>query len=303
MTRKHLLLNEPFILNFMMKQFILLLALWGMGFLGGTMSLTAQESFYDTALPLIDKKDTAALRLLLDKWQTTAPQDADRYAIQANYDLVKYILFVQQHHGKSDTPSDSIFQETRCLEQAVTTHLAEGIARFPNRLDLRYGQIHQQLIMYNYASALEAIKATIAHSATNGNSWLWTNDKARNLSDKDLALDMQDYFSRLWSAQQFDKAEEMALAFLKVYPKSVIFRSNLASIHGARGDYKGALPLVEALHHEVPNDHLIHYNLAYVYKQLGEKKKAVKCLKKLVKCNDEKMVQEAQVLLKELGEK
>ena len=55
----------------------------------------------------------------------------------------------------------------------------EGINKFPNRLDMRFGKIYALGQLENWELFTEEVIRTVKYSKINNNKWTWTNNQPK----------------------------------------------------------------------------------------------------------------------------
>lgn len=266
--------------------------------------------------------DTLKQKEILDRWHASPQADAEYYAAAFNYYVSRAerqmlemgdtprneeSLMILSDSLSSDEPVGYIYETTfydPALMQRAYAAVREGIARYPERLDLRFGMIYMYGQTQDWETFTAEIVQTVNYGARIQNAWTWSlNEKL--VDPKEFMLSsIQDY-----QMQLFDYAGEngpgnmkrIAEAILKHYPDEVVSLSNLGIALLNEFDNKGALKQFEKAHMIDPNDVIVIANLAYTWKELGDKQKAIDYYRLMGQLGDEydKEYAEEQIRLME----
>ena len=292
-----------------MKQFLTLVlaALFGLGAWG-------QQNNYAKFQTLLTQKDTAALRKFIPKWEQSAGQSGDTYAawcnlllMEARKEILQLSADTTAHEGlvlmdstvnKAGTITDLVCYDAEKM-QKLYQKFDEGLAKYPDRLDLWFGKVHVQLLDNHPNGAVETLQKTIDRSVVNHQKWLWTNDKSTPSAPEDFFFStLQSYFRQLYDAQE--DAVNMAFVnhVLRSYPENIYFLNDKAALLTAKGEKNEALKVLLQLHNLAPNDDIVVANIATLSKETGNKKQAIAFYKKLLKSANEEFCNDAK---RELG--
>lgn len=163
----------------------------------------------------------------------------------------------------------------------------EGIAKYPDRLDLWFGKAHVQQLQNDDIAALETLKKVIDRSLVNHQQWLWTNDKPTPSAPKDFFFDsLQGYFSYFYDAQSDSVAQALVEYGLKYYPDNIYLLNDKAVLLTNAKKLDEALDIFLKLHSLAPNDEIVVWNIASLYAEKHDKKQAAIYYKKLLKSKD-----------------
>ena len=269
-----------------------------------------QQSDYAKFQTLLTQKDTAALRKFISKWEQSAGQSSDTYAawcnlllMEARKEILQLSADTTAHEGlvlmdstgnKAGSITDLVCYDAEKM-QKLYQKFDEGLAKYPDRLDLWFGKVHVQLLDNDPNGAVETLQKTIDRSVVNHQKWLWTNDKSTPSEAEDFFLStLQSYFRQLYDAQE--DAVNMAFVnhVLRSYPENIYFLNDKAALLTAKGDKKEALKVLLQLHNLAPNDDIVVANIATLSKETGNKKQAIAFYKKLLKSTNEDIRNEAK---------
>ncbi len=277
-----------------------------------------ESKYYEKYEKLVDAKDTAALAKLIPEWEKAEGSTGDVYAAWFNYYVLCHMvdgvsLTKIQPEGEALALQDStgniaayLGGHTIVFETGMKLGLAkinEGIAKYPDRLDLAFGKVHLLLDQYRYDEALKELHRVLDRSVVNKNQWKWTNDGIPyKPGDGQVWFRscLQDYFTQLYN----QNLDSVALAFaddvIQHYPKSVYFLSNKAAIYSQTGKVKEALDIFVKVHELDPSDDIVTYNIAFLNEKI-DKKKSIKYYRQLLKSKDEGIKADATRALEELS--
>jgi len=261
--------------------------------------------------------DTAGMHTTLADWKHAKPNDPELYTSYFNYFVVKArssVMRLDETHGKNKS------LEIRDSANQVVGHMygessydpiylkkglaviEEGIAKFPNRLDMRFGKIYMLGEAKDFDSFTSEIVRTVEYSKTNNSKWLWTNDKPSKSSGEAFFEEIQTYINQLFDIgdPQAKNIRRVAEAILKIEPNNIVSLSNLGISYIFENNYTKALePLMQAEKH-APSDAIVLVNIAYVYRNLQDYKKAIEYYEKIVKYDQGQAKAFAEGQIKEL---
>ena len=268
--------------------------------------VTYGQSYGERFSALFEKKDTAGQRILLEEWQQNDSNDAELYIGWFNYyiNLSKtggLRLDTRVKEGEEalmlqDSNSDTvafILEETFYQQQLLDEgfrNIEKGISKHPKRLDMRFGHIYMLGENQQYDRFTEEIVNAIHYSDKIKNQWLWSEGKPLEDAENFMLTSLQDYVMTLYNTMDdslMKKIGEIATTVLRYHPKHVESLSNLALVHLVAGEYEKALEPLLSAEKLSPDDWIVLNNIAYAYKNLGEKKKARKYYEKVLKLGDE----------------
>ncbi len=132
------------------------------------------------------------------------------------------------------------------LNQALAK-IDEGIARYPNRLDMRFGKAYILSRNKDWDGYTNEMVKAIQQAKVNNNQWLWEG----NADDKKLLANVRKISNEL----------------LKLYPNNVQSINNIATSYAMGGDYTNGLKYFLQAEKINPQDPVILLNIANVYKK------------------------------------
>lgn len=222
------------------------------------------------------------LEIHLVNWMNETPNDPEVYVGYFNYYLELGREFVTGTYRfppangrylamtKEDDDEivgymyDQIVYDNEYFARAVGI-INDGIERFPNRLDMRFGIIHTLQQIGDYEQQADYLQATLRHSKENENLWMWTkNEPTPGTEDFFLSV-ILDYYS-VW----FDVSSPTSLQALldtsrlqiELYPSNVYGYNQVALYYSNSEDHEEAAHYLSIAHELDPTDYIIVNNLA-----------------------------------------
>lgn len=276
-----------------------------------------KESFYT----LYSNKDTTGQRELLEKWHQNDPNDSELFVAYFNYyvGLSREEVIVMgtdvsseeslELKGKDSTGQEinaSIYSQTQFNESLLfkgIEFIDQGIEKYPNRLDMRFGKIYMLGQIEHYEEFTSEIIETINYSTVNENQWTWDGNRAVENPKGFLLTSIQDYQAQLYETNDdalLNNMEQIALAILKLYPDHVESQTNLSVVYLLQKKYEKALVPLKQAEKIDPKDYVVLGNIAHAYKMLGDKDNAIKYYKLTQKYGDKESKAYAKSQIKEL---
>jgi len=265
------------------------------------------QSFSKQYYALVAKKDTVGQLQVLENWEKADANDPELYVAFFNFYVNKSHreilrldsemhgeegLMIKNQDSSQTEPVGYLYEETYYDQDILKKgmdYIANGINKFPNRLDLRFGEIYMLGQIEDYENFTKQIIQAVNYSATNNDAWTWSNSKPVEDSKAFFLSSLQDYQVQLYNTESDEQLENMkriAEAILNHYPDHVESLSNLAVVYLLNEQYDQALqPLLKAEKIN-PKDAIVLNNIAQTYKLMGETKKAIKYYKRTIKYGD-----------------
>ena len=279
------------------------------------LSQTRQELYESLAQSFQDKDSVQTAKIIAD-WERLYPKDAELYSAYANLYLsqaIKEVVIVskekpedEEYYVGKDSLGNEIFIysiadiDEEMVDKAVSK-LEEGIAKFPDRLDFRFGLAHILYEMDRHQEMVNSLGKTVERSRENGNKWTWTLDEKVDDGENVLMETLQGYFHDLYNQPDgMPLAESYVDKVLQHYPQSIEFLNDKAIFAYERGDLDGALNECLKIHAMAPDDPVVINNIAYMYEQKKDKANALKFYRLLEKTGDEYYVPLAKKAIAEL---
>ena len=147
-----------------------------------------------------------------------------------------------------------------------TLHIVrKGISLFPDRLDLRLGEIHFCQIIGDVNCMTQGIAETLAQAQINDHHWQWGADEQRG--KRFMLSRFQAFQKNLWQAQEDAAFQKNAELILSYYPDNVMNLDNLGVYYLEKKEYQKAKDFLERAHLLSPTDKEVSAHL----KQLKNK--------------------------------
>ena len=288
--------------------------------LSGVTFAQTRAELYDRFNKSVSQRDSAAVAALISDWERLYPGDAELYSVRANYYFMNAISEVvvmsaeEPTDGRTaltmkDSNGATVYMYSEPKFDAVKIGLAEGalaegIAKYPDRLDLRLGKAAIHLRVDENTLVAQEIQSALERSVINKNKWTGTLDAPIETDGVSYLRDcIQDYFSELLGADDMASAKSMIDAAVRHYPKDAIFLADRAAVGYFSGDLKDALEWYLSSRENAPDDMLVTSNIARVYEELGDKQNAVKYYRIVADSDDKDFAESAKAELKRLSAK
>lgn len=262
------------------------------------------QSFYSEFQKNLKTNDTIKQLETLTAWEKVSPKDPELFTCYFNYYFSKsknelILLTTQKPNGLGFELKDSLNQTAGYLGSQINFNQIEfqkgidkinkGIELFPNRLDMRFGEIYAFGQIKDWKNFTNEIIKTVQYSTTNNNEWTWTNNEKRTDGKEFFLSSLQDYQVQLYNTGDDNlllNMRNVAEEVLKYYPDHIESLSNLSVTYLLKGEYdKGIEPLLKAEKLN-PKDYIVLSNIAQGYKLKGDKKKSIEYYEKVTEYGD-----------------
>ena len=256
------------------------------------------QNFQNSFLKEFNLNDTLRQREILEKWQKEKPDDAELFTSYFNY----YFKLSQINSPKVEPKGGLKSFNKKYFDLGVDV-INKGIEMYPDRLDMRFGEIYMYGLIKDWRNFTKNIIEAINYSAKNNNEWIWrNNEKKENGKEFFLGL-LQNYQNQLYNTNEdalLMQMREIANKILEYYPNDVVSLSNLSSTYILTGEFeKGIEPLLIA-EKIAPKDPIVLNNLARGYQLKGDRKRAIKYYEETLKYADEKSSQDVRLQIEVL---
>lgn len=296
----------------MKKSFILFLLFCFVSFVLG-------QSNYQQFLEFYQKNDTIAIEKLLKDWENNNP-DAEYYVSCVNYffnkskkEVISLDAKMSQKEGfeiKDDKGNSVAYLSSKNLYdekmlQKTFKCFDEGISRFPDRLDIRFGKVYSLGQIEDYENFTKEIIKTIQYSAKNNNNWFWSENSKYEEGKNGFLSSIQDYNNQIYQTNDDSLLKYMKQIneeVLKYYPNRVENLSNLSIVSLISKNYDEALVYLLKAEELSPHDFIVLNNIAYAYKLKNDNTNALKYYNLVKKYGDEKAKNQAEQELKKLNQ-
>ena len=276
-------------------------------------------------IDLSKKNDTVAQKQLLIIWKAAIPNDPELYVAYYNFFVNKSKTDVVRidNNPKGDKVFQIMDKDTTKKEPVAYmygdiyykpellkigyAYIDTGIAKFPKRLDMRFGKVYMLGETKDYDTFTKEIIKTIDYSAVISNKWTWSdNELVKDDPKKFMLSAVQDYFVQLYNTgddAQTVNMKQIAESVLKYYPDNVENLSNLAGSYMLSGDFNSALPPLLKAEKIAPDDYIVLSNIAHCFLEKKDTTNAIKYYELTVKYGDDRAKAVANKRLVELGRK
>jgi tetratricopeptide (TPR) repeat protein len=285
-------------------------------------NISFAQSYFSDFNKAINTNDTLKQREILQEWEKAEPQSPELYTSYFNYYFHKSrneILVVaagdppkgEKYLSLSDSTGNyagfigsQINYDDSFLKKGIDK-INEGIKHYPNRLDMRFGKIYVLGQIKDWQSFTVEIVKTINYSAKNNNNWTWTLNETKEDGESFFLGCLQDYQMQLYNTGNdalLKNMQDIANTVLKYYPDHIESLSNLSIGYLITQKFDKALaPLLKAEKLN-PEDFIVLTNIAYAYKEKGERSKAIEYYKKVEQFGDARAKEMAKNELSKLSE-
>jgi len=276
------------------------------------------QNYREQFVKLFNDKDLGSQYTLLQSWEKAAPDDPELYVSFFNYYFAKSrqeTLSLTTAPPKGDslrlTKEDdknvvaylgSNVSFTKADFDQGISYIDMGIAKFPDRLDMRFGKTYALGQIRDDAKFTDEIVKTVDRSDVNKNGWMWKEGKPLEKPRDFMLSSIQDYVVQLFDSgdEQVKFIKPIAETVLKYHPDHVESLSNLSIFYMMKEDFDGALvPLLKA-EKLAPSDFIVIGNIAYAYYKKHDKQNATKYYEKLSQLGDEGSKKNAAAKLSEI---
>jgi tetratricopeptide (TPR) repeat protein len=276
------------------------------------------QSKFEKFKQLYAIKDTTKIKMLLREWESANPNDPEFYTCAFNYYYSiskEEVLSLQNKNPNKD--SYQLTDSTGKVAGYLTSNLGynearlktafgyidKGIAKFPNRLDMRFGKIYLLGEFGEYRKFSDEILKTIEYSVTIKNKWLWTENNEKDDAENFMLSTVQAYLKQLFDANDDSLLTNMIQigeTTLKYYPKNVEILSTTAVAFMLTQKYDKAIVYLKQAEFIDPKDCIVLNNIAHTYKLIGDKANSIKYYKLMEKYGDQRTKQQAESNIKQL---
>ena len=265
-----------------------------------------------------ESKDTLNMRITLQKWEKAKPLDSELYTSYLDYYfIVAHDEVFTFYTGKDEGESIQMVNGTPKVAGYLGSHLTirkpilsrgiskidEGIRLYPDRLDMRLGEIFVFGQAKEWAAFTGKIIEAIDQSAKNKNKWIWTHNLKKYDGEEVFFSSLQDYQIQLHDTQEFELfayMKEIADEVLKFYPNHIESLSNLSIVYMTNDEVDKAIEVLLRAETINKKDCIILSSLGYAYKHKGDKAKAMEYYQKTVRYGDSEASGKAREQIKEL---
>ncbi|MEI6754622.1 MAG: hypothetical protein WCK78_15820 [Paludibacter sp.] len=280
------------------------------------VSLNAQN-YEDEFKEYFVQKDTLNMRKTLQNWEKAKPMESELFTSYLDY----YFLIAHDEIQSLENiqPDGELIkpESSEKIAEYIAGHMSirkpilskgirkidEGINLYPDRLDMRFGEIFVLSQAKEWAVFTRKIIEAIDQSVKNKHKWRWTHNEKADDAENLFFSTLQDYQILLHNYQE-DKLliymKEIATEVLKFYPDQVESLSNLSIVYMTNNQVDKAIEVLLRAETITRKDFIILSCLAYAYQQKGDKAKAIEYYQKTVRYGDNDSKRKAKEQIREL---
>ena len=265
-----------------------------------------------------ETNDTVGLRNTLEQWEKSNPNDPELYTSYFNYHFLKakqevIMITTDEPDGENLEIIDQSNQATAYVGaefflnptemQKAFDKIDEGIKRFPNRLDMRFGKVYAFGQTQDWEQFTQEIIKHIAYSASNKNEWLWLNSEKLEDGEAFFLSTVQAYSKQIWDTgddELLKHIREISEKVLEIYPDYLESINSLATTYLITDDFDQAIKLLKQAEKIDPSDFIVLQNIAYAYQLQGKKEMAIEYYQKVIEFAPQGTTQFAEEQLRKL---
>lgn len=276
-------------------------------FLAATVNHISSQDFQTKFNKAFTENDTLTQRNILENWETQTPNDPELYVAYFNYHIARSTVIIE--NDVDLPPSIGIFHESYFnpteLKKAFR-YINAGIEKFPNRLDMRLGEVYMLGEVENFTVFTQKIVNIVEQSEANQNKWLWINNVPLDSGEYAMHNAVEDYQGLLYNKRDVELypfIEKIAETVLKHYPNNITSLCYLSISYLAKDEYDKALEILHRIEKIDSSDYELLNDIAHTYKLKGDKKNAIKYYKLTKKHGNDVVKKFADEQIKELNSK
>ena len=277
------------------------------------------QSLYERFIKSLNEHDTVTVERLLSEIRSGNNQSAERYIAEFNYYYQKAHISIGPVISE-ELPDDEDITDYYTLTDSngeISGYLygierfdslytdsslyviSEGIRRYPDRLDLRFGKTHLLGESGRWQAYTKEIMQMFDRTKVNNAKWIYPN--TYDPVDTILKYSILDYEKKiLYSLSPMNSLtaldslkinclQQIATGMLSLYPKDVFSLNMMAASCNYLRQYDNALGWLLKAEAACPKDAIVLMNLADTYYHLGNDKKEKEYLKKAYKYGDKEI--------------
>lgn len=267
---------------------------------------------------LLTQRDSTKIIPYLQQWEKARPNDPEVYIAFFNHyfskskrpvSLIKPGEPPPGHFSLTDSAgnaagyiSDTTIYDSSLVAKAIGS-INKGIAKNPQRLDMRFGKIYVLGQTGDYKTFTSELIRTLHYSNTIKSNWKWAGNKPLEDPKKTILGAVQDYIVTLYETNDdalLDNMRSIAETVLQYYPDHVPSLSNIAITHTLQGNHNKALETLLKAEKIAPTDYIILNNIANIYRTQNDKPNAIRYYELVLKYGDDDAKDVATAELKKL---
>lgn len=247
---------------------------------------------------------------LLSDWEKATPKDAELYVAYFNYYISQSYSEQMKietipptsgkysgkyFEGKNEAGENIYLYPSVTYDEALSEkafeYIDKGISYNPKRLDMYFGKAHFCFIKKDYLKQKDEIEKVFDLNKKNKDKWLWSDNVSIDKVPISFEDSIHEYIVSLLQTKDqtaIECSKEIALLFVKNYPKNPIAYNDAAVSHIYLDDFKSAKKYYKLGYECDKSDLILLTNLAHVCINLGETKEAKEYYTILSKSSDTK---------------
>ena len=251
-----------------------------------TPKVDTPQDFEAKLRPLVAAHEWAAAESLIDRRERALPGDAEVYVSRGN-------LYFQKAFGAmantttglpgapaADSTGNSRREPDTLLVRRAMESVRDGIARHPERLDMRFGLAYLLQQLGDPESEFAVLSNAVAYAKQHPDSLRWTyGEPLPSPPDEYVPQVMHDYV-RFYLERDLpgDELPMLAIARLsaEAYPRNNRSTNDVAFYYGTRGEWQRSLEFLHRAEQADSSDALVLYNLGWAHENLGHRSLAVR---------------------------
>ncbi len=240
-------------------------------------SALAPQDFETQWHDLIGQRNYTAAQKLIDQREKQNPGDAEVSIARANLYFRQATSAAAGFSGSgrgAGSAGDSAKFDTLLVHRALD-ELSQGIARHPERFDMRLGLAYLFQQVGLRVPQAQLIRETVAYTKAHPDSLRWTyGDPLPNVAEIYVPQMLHDYVRYYVDrAAPGDDQAVFALGqtIMEAYPHSPYVPNDIAYWFGQQGDWANSLKYLQAAERADSTDALVLYNLGWANEQLKRK--------------------------------
>lgn len=259
----------------------------------------------------------------LDEWAKSNSEDSRYYFSYFNYYLTRSeqstMGFTTEEPNTDDalvlTAPDTgetvgymgttVHYDPALIQEAIDI-IKEGIIKFPDNFNMRFGLLYADLLANKWESYIIDFENTLMYFSTaDKNEIYWFYEQKLENPEEYLIEHIQVNFYDITHDETIPRNDTFLNEFcdllVKYFPNHKYGYTNKGVIANHNGDNEKAIEHLLKAHSKDENDILIAFNIGFIYKQMSKFDEAKKFFNKVIEIgNDAYYVEGAKALLEEM---
>ncbi len=292
-------------------------------------SLLAHEargaSNFDSFNDAIHKNDLQQAKAILDHWGANRENDPQYYICLFNYHFNKSRdegIGIQKNPPREEKTIELTDPKTNKTvgyiapvvhydadeAQKGVTYLKQGITRFPDHYEMRFGLLYAYKELSRFDDYLAELESGLRYYRNHHPKKVyWNNNEVIGNPAEFIIETAQGNLSALMEDEGFrnERFEHRYCDLLiRYFPSHKYGYSDKGVVYYRHGDFKHALQYFQQAYKLDPEDELVAFNLGVLYKEMHDGKKARTYFQRVIELGkDEGAVQGAREQLQSFGDR